>query len=182
MPGGMEISLQSVSPDRWRRPAGWTVVGLVGRLALAYDRERQPYLIGEGEPVPLDAAQVNAALYNAIEAAASRLWPGGWAVPLSDVFGIDRRAVTPSRVAKKGLHPQVLRALGSLAEGDDADSRGYLLVALARYVDRYSWPRQGLEGSIEDVRRDVDVCMASLLDARRRGPVFPSRRTEADED
>ncbi|WP_145984742.1 hypothetical protein [Methylobacterium aquaticum] len=174
--------LKFVDPEDWPRPAGWTAVGLVGRLALAYDPERRPYLIGAGEPRPLDPAAVNAALYPAIEAAALRLWPGGWAVPLSDVFGIDRRAVTPSRITKKGLHPQVLRALGSLAEGDDADSRGYLLVALARYVDRYSWPRQGLECSIEDVRRDVDACMASLLDARRRGPVFPSRRTEADED
>lgn len=178
----MEIVLRYVDPEDWPRPKDWTAVGLVGRLALAYDRERRPFLVGEGEPQPLDAAEVNAALYPAIETAALRLWPGGWAVPLSDVFGIDRRAVTPSKVTKKGLHPQVLRALGSLAEGDDADSRGYLLVALARYVDRYSWPRQGLEGSIEDVRRDVDACMASLLDARRRGPVFPSRRTEADED
>ncbi|WP_156311684.1 hypothetical protein [Methylobacterium platani] len=178
----MEIKLEYLSPENWSRPAGWTVVGRVGTLALAYDPDRRPYLIGDGEPQPADPVAVNAALYPAIEIAALRLWPGGWTVPLSDVFGIDRRAVTPSRVTKKGLHPQVLRALGSLAEGDDADSRGYLLVALARYVDRYSWPRQGLEGSIEDVRRDVDACMASLLDVRRRGPVFPSRRTEADED
>ncbi|QRE77194.1 hypothetical protein F1D61_29910 [Methylobacterium aquaticum] len=178
----MEIVLKFVDPEDWPRPAGWTVVGLVGRLALAYDPERRPFLVGDGEPVPLDPATVNAALYPAIEAAASRLWPSGWAAPLSDVFKLDRRVVTPSRILKKGLPPRVLRALASLADDDEAASRGYLLVALARYVDRYSWPRQGLEESREDVRRDVDACMDALLDARKRGPVFPSRRTEADED
>ncbi|WP_342153306.1 hypothetical protein [Methylorubrum sp. SB2] len=178
----MEITLQYVSPELWSRPEGWTAVGLIGRQALAYDPERRPFLVGEGEPQPLDADEVNASLYPAIEAAASRLWPSGWAAPLSDVFKLDRRAVTPSRIGKKGLPPRVLRALASLADDDEAASRGYLLVALARYVDRYSYPRQGLEESRDDVRRDVDACMDALLDARRRGPIFPSRRTEADED
>ncbi len=82
-----------------------------------------------------------------------RLWPGGWAAPLCDVFQLDRRAVTPSRVAKKESRPPRPARPRELAEGDDADSRGYLLVALARYVDRYSYPRQGLQDSVEDVRR-----------------------------
>ena len=104
--------------------------------------------------------------------------------PLSDVFKVDRRAVTPSRILKKGLHPRVLRALGRLAEDFDGEaaSRGYLLLALARYVDRYHWPRDSLGGSREDVEREVDRCMDLLINARSRGPSFPSRRTEADED
>lgn len=181
----MEIKLENMRDDLWPCPDGWTVVGRVGRQSLAYDPERRPYLLSEGEqPAPLDPAVVNAALYPAIEEAALRLWPSGWAAPLSDVFKVDRRAVTPSRILKKGLHPRVLRALGRLAEDYDGEaaSRGYLLVALARYVDRYHWPRDSLGGSIEDVEREVDRCMNLLINARSRGPSFPSRRTEADED
>lgn len=134
----MEIHLDYMLADLWPSPAGWTVVGRVGHQALAYDPERQPFLLSEGEqPVPLDPAEVNAALVDAVAAAAIKVWPGGWTNAFPLAFGLNRRTTQPDKIAKKGLNPVVLRCLAYAADGYDAPGKGALLSAIAFYADRY---------------------------------------------
>jgi hypothetical protein len=160
----MEISLQYVSPDRWRRPKTWTAVGLVGRLALAYDSERRPYLIGEGEPQPLDPVEVNAALADAVDRAADRLWPGGWTTAFAEAFAIDRRGLSMSRLARQGLPPSVLLALAQTTDSHAPEALGGLLLALARYATKAaegSHPRAQFEETIETARNAIEILMVA---------------------
>ncbi|WP_449409746.1 hypothetical protein [Methylobacterium komagatae] len=168
----MEITLQYVDPEHWPRPDGWVAVGLVGRLALAYDPDRKPFLVGEGEPVPLDPAEVNAALVDAVDRAGTRLWPGGWSHALPLAFGINRRTVARDRIEKNGVHPQVLATLGSAASGPDAEGMGYVMSALARYADEHG------EGDKRVSLDDAERAAANALDMLRqvrRSPTFKHR-------
>ncbi|GJD87238.1 hypothetical protein BHAOGJBA_0738 [Methylobacterium hispanicum] len=178
---GMEISLQYVSPDRWRRPKTWTAVGLVGRLALAYDPERRPYLIGEGEPKPLDPAAVNAALVDAVDAAADRLWPGGWTTAFAEAFAVDRRGLSMTRLARQGLPPSVLLALAQTTDSHAPEALGGLLLALARYATKAaegSHPRAQFEEAMEVSRNAVEILMV----ARREKSAWRDAVTGAVKD
>lgn len=179
MPGGMEIRLQTASAETWPRPEGWTVVGVVGRLALAYDTDRNPYLVGEGEPVPLDRAQVNAALAPAVDAAASRLWPGGWTVPFSEVFGVNRRSLQPDRLARQGLPPGVLRALAEMSCEPDAEGLGWMLMSIARYADAWGQSSNPNERIAEALQAASNA--AEGLKLARRGKLA-WRPKENDDD
>ncbi|ACK81496.1 hypothetical protein [Methylorubrum extorquens] len=71
----MEIVLEYLSPENWPRPKGWTVVGRVATLGLAYDPAKQPYLIGEGEPQPLDPVNVCARSRPSLRASGMAAYP-----------------------------------------------------------------------------------------------------------
>jgi hypothetical protein len=168
----MEIHLEHMDAETWLRPEGWTVVGRVGRLALAYDAERRPHLVGEGEPRPLDPAEVNRAMVPAIDAAASKLWPGGWHQAFSEVFGVNRRSLNVDRLLQRGLPPGVLQALAELSDSHDAEGLGWLVMALGRYVDRFT------EGGAMPPRVEEALAAArnagdALLRARKGKPILP---------
>lgn len=174
----MDIHLAYMDPETWPRPDGWTVVGRVGRLALAYDPERRPHLVGEGEPRPLDVAEVNRAMIPAIDAAASKLWPGGWHQAFSEVFGVNRRSLNVDRLLHRGLPPGVLRALADLSDSHDAEGLGWLVMALGRYVDRYTEggdPAQRVEDALAAARNAGQA----LLRARKGKPIIPTAETNS---
>ncbi|BDL39011.1 hypothetical protein [Methylorubrum sp. GM97] len=170
----MEIVLEYLSPENWPRPKGWTVVGRVGTLALAFDPARQPFLIGDGEPHPLDAAEVNQALVAAVDRAGMTVWPGGWTHALPAAFGLNKRTTQRDRIERQGLHPAVLQALGSAASSSDADGIGVLLVALASYADRHgdggTDPRRALDDAERAAANALDI-----LRGVRRGKTLLNR-------
>lgn len=163
----MEITLQYVDPELWPRPEGWTAVGLVGHLALAYDPERQPFLVGEGEPIPLERDVVNRALVAAVDRAGMKVWPGGWTHALPAAFGLNKRTTQRDRIERQGLHPAVLLALGQAATHSDADGIGGLLVAIASYADRYG-DGYGDLGVALDRAEDAAGKAADILRSVRR--------------
>lgn len=169
----MEIELQDMDPERWPAPEGWTIVGRVGHLALAYDPERQAHLLGDGEPILLDRDQVNSALAPAIDRAASRLWPGGWTYAVEDVFGIKRRNLAMERLARQGLPPSVLIVLARAASAPDAEVLGGLILAMARYADASpgSNAAERLAMALNAAERASDV----VREARRGKPAWPAR-------
>lgn len=168
----MDVNLQYMDPKAWPRPDGWIVVGLVGTRALAYDGERRPFLIGDGDPEPLDRDAVNVALAPAIDAAASRLWPGGWAFAVAEVFGINRRNLQPERLARGGLPPGVLQALAHMSDSEDAEGVGWLMVALARYTDRYA-ERSDFTDRVDEALAAARNAAEGLRLARRGKPLRP---------
>lgn len=170
-PGGMEIVLEQMDPERWPRPEGWTVVGRVGRLALAYDAERLPYLLGEGEPRPLDRDAVNTALAPAIDRAGTRLWPGGWTYAFEEVFGIKRRSLAAERLARQGLPPSVLQVLAEAASAPDAEVMGGLILAMARYAD--ASPGQNLAESLAEAMDAAERATDVIRAARAGKPAWP---------
>ncbi|KQT46418.1 hypothetical protein ASG52_11800 [Methylobacterium sp. Leaf456] len=177
----MEIRLHYAYAETCSCPEGWTVVGAVGagRLALAYDPERRPHLIGEGVPVPLDRAEVNAALAHAVDAAASRLWPGGWTVPFAQVFNVNRRSLLPDRLARQGLPPGVLRALGDMSSEPDPEGLGWMLMSLARYADawgEHSNPNERIERAMQAASNASEW----LKIARRTLPAWRPKDNEHD--
>jgi hypothetical protein len=165
----MEITLTYLSPEDWPRPDGWTVIGRVGPRALAYDEARRPHLLGDGEPEALDPAVVNPALATAVDAAASRLWPGGWGHALPLAFGVNRRTVALDRIAKNGLFPDVLRALAFAASDPDAAGMGWLMSGLARYADEHG-QGVGAQEDLDDAER-ASANALSILRSVRRGKV-----------
>jgi hypothetical protein len=172
----MEIVLRYVDKDDFPRPVRWTAVGFVGRLALAYDPERRPFLLGNGEPQPLDPAEVNAALAPVIDAAADRLWPGGWMPSFAEAFSVDKRGLSASRLARQGLPPGVLLALAHTASYDarSAPAFGALLLALARYT------REVSEGShfgeqIVETLHEAGNAAEVLRYAHREKPIWRGR-------
>lgn len=180
----MEIVLEYLPADLWPSPAGWTVVGRVGHQALAYDPERRPFLLSDGEePVPLDPDEVNAALVDAVAAAAIKVWPGGWTNAFPLAFGLNRRTTQPDKIAKKGLNPVVLRSLAYAAYGYDAAGKGALLSAIAFYADRYgthsntsAHPRENLA----EAERAAENALALLREVRQ-GKTLAMMRREREE-
>lgn len=172
----MEIVLEEMDPARWPRSEGWTVVGRVGHMALAYDPERRPHLIGEGEPQPLDRDEVNAALAPAIDRAATRLWPGGWTYAFETIFGVKRRSLAAERLARQGLPPNVLRTLAETASAPDAEVLGGLILAIARYADASPGldAAERLAMALDAAERASDVVRA----ARAGKPAWPARVKE----
>ncbi|OAS22525.1 hypothetical protein [Methylobacterium platani] len=171
----MEIVLEYLSPENWPRPKGWTVVGRVGTLALAFDPARQPFLIGDGEPHPLDPVEVNAALAPAVDAAADRLWPGGWMPSFAEAFAVDKRSLSASRLARQGLPPAVLFALAHTSYSHAPTALGALLLALARYTDQVS-AGSHFDEQIEETMHEARNASEILRYARRGKPVFPERQ------
>ncbi|SFU34740.1 hypothetical protein SAMN02799631_00273 [Methylobacterium sp. 174MFSha1.1] len=167
----MEIELEAMDAERWPAPEGWTVVGRIGRNALAYDPERQAHLLGDGEPVPLDRAEVNAALEPAIDRAASKLWPGGWTYAFEEVFGIKRRNLAAERLARQGMPPSVLLVLANAASEPDAEVLGGLILAIARYADAAPGidEAERLSMAVDAAKHASDVVRA----ARRGKPAWP---------
>jgi len=163
----MELRLAYVDPTVFEIPDGWVAVGLIGGGAvLAYDAERRPHRIVDGAAQPLDPSEVTAALAPAVEAAASRLWPEGWSYALAECFGLNRRSLQRDRIARNGLHPAVLRELGTMACHDDAEGIGRLAHALAWYADRCS-DRDHPVDRLADAERGALNALASLRVVRR---------------
>lgn len=176
----MEIVLDYMPADLWPCPAGWTVVGRIGHQALAYDPERQPFLLGDGGPEPLDPAEVNAALVDAVAAAAMKVWPGGWTNALPLAFGLNRRTTQPDKIAKKGLNPVVLRSLAFAANEYDAPGMGALLSALALYADRYAEGGDNPFETLGNTKRAVANAFDLLLDVRK-GKTFKRNADEGSD-
>lgn len=162
----LQIVLEYMDPETWPAPKGWTLVGRVGPRALAYDPDRRPFLIGDGEPEALDPAELNPALANAVDVAASRIWPGGWTHALPLAFKVNRRTSQLDRVAKNGLYPDVLKAIAWAASGDDAEGMGWMLTNLSRYADEYGGG-VGVPEDLEDAERAAANAMAILRSVRR---------------
>ncbi|WP_279356726.1 hypothetical protein [Methylobacterium indicum] len=167
----MKIDLEEMDAERWPAPEGWTIVGRVGHLALAYDPERQAYLLGDGEPVPLDREAVNVALEPAIDRAASKLWPGGWTYAFEAVFGVKRRNLAAERLARQGLPPSVLLVLAKAASEPDAETLGALILAVARSADAAPGidDAERHEIALHAAKRASDIVRA----ARRGKPAWP---------
>lgn len=91
----MKIELTYMQSDAWPVPPGWLVVGRIQTKALAYDVDRQPYLVGDSEPEALDPTEVNEALAVAVDSAGTKLWPGGWTHAMPLAFGMNRRTCQP---------------------------------------------------------------------------------------
>lgn len=170
----MEIVLETMDPSLWPAPAGWTVVGRVGPYALAYDTERRPFLFGDGEPMAVDPEAVNAALAPAVDAAADRLWPGGWMPSFAEAFAVDKRGLSASRLARQGLPPPVLFALANTAGHHAPEALGALLLALARYTAQASAGSHFSE-QIEDTVHEARNAAEILGYARRGKPVWQDR-------
>lgn len=170
----MEIVLTYMDPEHWPRPAGWTAVGRVGTQALAYDAARKPYLVGEGDPQPLDPVAVNQALVAAVDRAGMMVWPGGWTHALPAAFGLNKRTTQRDRIERQGLHPAVLQALGNAASSPDADGIGVLLVALASYADQHSDGGTDPRRALDDAERAAANAL-DILRGVRRGKTLLNR-------
>lgn len=173
----MPIRLAYVDPGHFPVPSGWTAVGFLGgAVVLAYDEARRPHAVVDGVPSPLDVAEVNPALAEAVEAAALRLWPDGWTQALSDVFKVNRRSLARDRLATVALPPAVMRVLGSISDSPDADGLGRIMVAMSWYADAYgegsSWPDR-----VETAVQATANVTVALREARRGKPLRP----QADE-
>ncbi|MGU3541373.1 hypothetical protein [Methylobacterium sp. A52T] len=173
----MEIILQYMNPDAWPAPAGWVVVGHVEGKAFAYDEARHPHLIGEGGAQPLDPVLVNRALAPAVEAAATRLFPEGWSYALAEAFGLNRRSLQRDRIARNGLHPNVLQELGAMACHDDAEGIGRLAYALAWYADRCS-DRDHPADRLDDAEQGALNALNGLRRVRRGRVTKPDGDTD----
>lgn len=174
----MDVILQHMDPELWPSPEGWIVVGRVGHLALAYDPERRPHLIGEGDPQPLDPAEVNTALAPAVDAAATRLWPDGWSYAMADTFHLNRRSLNRDRIARFGMHPRVLRVLGEMSCHADADGIGRLMLALSFYADHHGEGTDMID-RLADAGRVTGLALDALREVRS-GRV--TMRPEGDAD
>lgn len=175
----MEIHLTYVDPDRFPVPDGWVAVGFIGGgpTVMAYDPARVPHAVDDGVPRPLDPVAVNAALAPAVEAAASRLWPQGWTYAISEAFRLNRRSVQRDRITKSGLHPVVLRTLGSMGCHDDAEGIGRLLHALAHYADAHA-EGTGDVDRLDDAMRAAGNALDGLKGVRTGRALRP--RIDAD--
>lgn len=174
MPGGMRIQLAYVDTEMFPVASGWTAVGFigVGPAVMAYDAARVPHSVLDGAPTALDPVEVNRAMAQAVDVAASKLWPGGWVLAMSDVFRVHRRSLQPERLAKQGLPPGVLQALAHLSGGGDAEGLGWLMGALARYADAYAEgpnPVDRIEQAVQAARNAA----VGLNLARKGKPLRP---------
>lgn len=170
----MEIVLEPMDPELWPTPENWIAVGRIGRYALAYGPARQPYLLVEDGPQPLDRDAVNAAMADAVDRAASKLWPGGWTIQFSTVFGVHRRSLLPDRLARQGLPPAVLRALGEMAVRE-AEGFGWMLMAIARYADAFASSPNPNE-RVEEALSAADRAGEALRRARLGKPGLREQR------
>jgi hypothetical protein len=169
----MPIRLAYVDPDSFPVPSGWTAVGFLGgAVVLAYDDGRRPHAVVDGVPAPLDPADVNPSLAEAVEAAALRVWPDGWTHAVSDVFKVNRRSLARDRLASVALPPAVMKVLGSISDSPDADGLGRIMSAMAWYADAYgegsAWPDR-----VETAAQASANVVSALMDARRGKPLRP---------
>ncbi len=172
------IRLAYVDPATFEIPDGWTAVGFLDAGAvLAYDADRRPQRVEGGIATPLDPADVNAGLAPAVEEAASRLWPEGWSYAMAECFGLNRRSLQRDRIARNGLHPAVLRELGSLSCHDDAEGIGRLAHALAWYADRCS-DRDHPADRLADAEQGALNALAGLRRVRRGRVTKPDGDTD----
>lgn len=174
MPEGMQITLAYVDVTHFPIPAGWIAVGFIngGPDVLAYDPTRAPHAVRDGVGTPLDPAEVNPVLAGAIEDAATRLWVEGWSFALAESFAINRRALQRDRLAKNTLHPNILRTLGSVSEGPDAEGMGRILRALAAYATSYGEGHSMLD-RIDDAGRVARNAIEALRQVHTGRPIRP---------
>lgn len=164
----MRITLAYVDTGVFPIPAGWTAVGHIdgGPAVLAYAPDRVPHSVQDGVATPLDPAEVNRVLVDAVATAALAIWPAGYTVAFPLAFGLNRRTTQPDRIARSGLHPSLLRGLGSAATSHDAPGLGALMSALALYADRHG---QGLgrQEDLTDAEEAAGNALAILRDVRK---------------
>lgn len=170
----MRIELAYVDTEVFPVPAGWIAVGFLdaGPAVLAYDGGRVPHSVQDGIPTPLDPAAINPMLAGAIEAAATRLWTEGWSFALAEAFAINRRALQRDRLARNTLHPNILRTLGAVAEGPDAEGMGRILRALAAYAASYGEGHSMLD-RVEDAGRVARNAVDALRQVHTGRPIRP---------
>lgn len=171
IPERMEIRLAYLSPELWPRPDGWTVVGLVDGVALAFDLERRPHALADDGSVGLDPPAVYEALLPALDEAGLRLWPGGWANALPAAFGLNTRSTSRDRILRSGLAPNVLRVIAHASSEPDAEGIGRLLSALGHYADRHSDAPAGDVRSLDDAQSAAENAL-DLLRSVRKGKTF----------
>ncbi len=159
------VSLVKPYPGDAGREFGLEPVGTCEGGILAYDGERNPYRVTGNGVTPLDTDQVNHALPQALDDVCHKLWPQGWVVPLSRVVGIDRRALTPSRIQKKGIPLRVARFVGEISGHSDAFEFGEALVAVASVQERTQAGPEAMHDLVDDV---LDSHLAWMS-----GPVRP---------
>ena len=169
----MPISLAYVDPDRFPVPPNWIAVGFLGgAVVLAYDEARRPHAVVDGVPAPLEPADVNPALAEAVEAAALRCWPDGWTHAVSDIFKVNRRSLARDRLTSVALPPAVMQVLGRISDSPDADGLGRIMAAMAWYADAYgegsSWPDR-----VETAAQASANVVAALMESRRGKPLRP---------
>ncbi|MCJ2084206.1 hypothetical protein [Methylobacterium sp. J-090] len=170
----MKIALTYVDVATFHVPDGWIAVGHLddGPAVLAYDPARIPNSVLDGVPTPLDPAEVNPVLAGAIEDAATRLWVEGWSFALAESFAINRRALQRDRLAKNPLHPNILRTLGAVSEGPDAEGMGRILRALAAYATSYGEGHAMLD-RIDDAGRVARNAIEALRQVHTGRPIRP---------
>ncbi|MCF4127920.1 hypothetical protein [Methylobacterium sp. SyP6R] len=177
----MEIRLEPMDPEEFPCPAGWTVVGRAVSHALAYDPERRPHFIGE-DPMRVSPEDISHDLYRAVDAAADRLWPGGWTHSMAEAFLLDRRSLSPGRFARQAPAPAVLLALAQAAASPDPVAFGALLLAMSRYSKAVegAGPVERLDRTLEAARRAGEILHMTRLgktiwEDRHSGGVFIKR-------
>ena len=147
-------------------PPGMRVVGRVDGVPLAYDAARQPHQITPAGPVALDPAAVNSALVPALTAAASTIWPRDWADGMSASLGVNRRGLQKDRVAKNGLHPDILEALALLADAPESRELGAMILAIGTYASKHGdGPHP--QDDLDRAEAAIGTCMRVLRRLRR---------------
>ncbi|WCS27976.1 hypothetical protein LOK46_14465 [Methylobacterium sp. NMS14P] len=118
----------------------------------------------DGRPVTHE--EIAEDLAAAVDAAATALWGGDYVNSLARVTSLNRRTVTPDRVAKNGLPLWVLRLLGSAAAAGTPRAMGYLLLAAVELVDRGPYTQgENLMRTPPADRHDLGVVSRAGMDA-----------------
>jgi len=115
-------------PDR---PDG-LVVGTLDGAPLVF-QGRKPFV---GDRV-FEHQEIQQALLDAVDEAASALFGSEWPRPLSIVTGLNARSCAKDRVWKYGLPGWVLILLGKAASHDSPRALGDILIGVARIRDNH---------------------------------------------
>jgi len=136
-------------------------VGVVDGAPLTY-QGRTAHVGG----CPVEHAEIAEDLAAAVDAAATALWGGDYVNSLARVTALNRRTVTPDRIARNGLPAWVLRLLGTAAAAGTPRAMGYLLLAAVELVDRGPYTQgQTITRTLPQDRHDLGVVSRAGMDA-----------------
>lgn len=135
-------------------------VGVVDGAPLTY-QGRTPHVGGR----PVAHEEIAEDLAAAVDAAATALWGGDYVNALARTTSLNRRTVTPDRIAKNGLPAWVLRLLGSAAAAGTPRAMGYLVLAAVELVDRGPYSQgDALARTPPEDRHDLGVVSRAGMD------------------